>query len=445
MKTIKVFAAALFVITLIFSNSVRLQADQLNRADKDRQDPKVELGKLLFFDKILGGNKNVSCATCHHPLCSTGDGLSLPVGQGGRGLGMTRDNGAGPSAVRERVPRNAPSVFNLGLATFTTMFWDGRVQVDSSFSSGFNSPAGNNLPSGLINVLAVQAMFPVQSSPEMAGYPGENEIADASAQGKLAGKGGAWDLLANRLRQIPAYVNLFIKAFPHVHAAGDITFVDAANAIAAFEAQMGQAQDSPYDHYLRHEEGAMSQEAQAGMALFYGSAGCSNCHQGTLQTDMKFHSIAMPQIGPGKGDGPSKHEDYGRERVTNDPADLYRFRTPSLRNVITTGPWGHDGAYNTLDAMIRHLTNPAHYLEVYNTNQAVLPSRSDLDAIDFQVQQDRKIRAAIAASSEIKRIDLSHEEIFSLIEFLRALSDPRCLDLRKFVPEEVPSGLPVRD
>ncbi len=83
---------------------------------------KVELGKFLFYDKILSGNKNTSCATCHHSLTDTGDGLSLPVGEGGQGLGVTRNIGERQHAIVERVPRNAPPVFNLGAKEFTAQF-----------------------------------------------------------------------------------------------------------------------------------------------------------------------------------------------------------------------------------------------------------------------------------------------------------------------------------
>ena len=74
---------------------------------------KIELGKMLFFDKILSGNRNISCATCHHALTDTGDGLSLSLGEGAAGLGMTRHPGDEVTGVRERVPRNAPHLFNL--------------------------------------------------------------------------------------------------------------------------------------------------------------------------------------------------------------------------------------------------------------------------------------------------------------------------------------------
>lgn len=155
---------------------------------------KVQLGKFLFLDKILSGNQNISCATCHHPLAATGDGLSLPVGEGGQGLGITRNTGLGDDAIYERVPRNATPLFNLGATSMTAMFHDGRVEVNLQATSGFHTPAGDDLPVGILdNVLAAQAMFPVTSAAEMAGQPGENSIADAAAADNLAGSGGVWE------------------------------------------------------------------------------------------------------------------------------------------------------------------------------------------------------------------------------------------------------------
>ena len=406
---------------------------------------KVTLGNLLFFDKILSGNKNISCATCHHPFGGTSDGLSLPVGEGGRGFSVARNTGTGAEAVPERVPRNAPHVFNLGAKEFTRMFHDGRVALDPSQASGFQSPAGDDLPSGLDNPLAVQAMFPVTSGTEMAGQDGENVIGTSAAAGILSGPGGVWDLLAQRLRDIPEYVTLFEAAFDDIDDAAGITYVHAANAIAAFEAVAWRADNSPFDHYLGGANDAMSGEALAGMRLFYGRAGCADCHSGTFQSDQEFHAVAMPQIGPGKGHGPSGHEDFGREAETEDPADRFKFRTPTLRNVELTGPWGHAGAYNSLEAVVRHHLDPVFHLEHYDPAHAVLPSRLDLDLIDFVVQRDPVLRSAIAAANELPSRAMSDQQVEDLIAFLRALTDPASIDLRIDVPRSVPSGLTVFD
>ena len=403
---------------------------------------KVELGKLLFFDKLLSGNKNISCATCHHALTDTGDGLSLGIGEGGLGLGVARDTGSGDDAVHERVPRNAPHVFNLGAREFERMFHDGRVEVDSTQPSGFRSPAGDDLPVGLDNVLAAQAMFPVTSPTEMAGQVEENLVANAAVKGNVR---RVWNLLAARLRGNSIYVDLFKMVFADVDDAADITYVHAANAIAAFEGLAWRSDNSPFDQFLRGDNGALSPNAKRGMGLFYGRAGCSSCHTGKFQTDHEFHSVAMPQVGPGKGDGASGLEDFGRERVTGAPAARYQFRTLSLRNVALTGPWGHDGAYNDLREMVNHQLQPVEALHNYDPDQAVLPYRADLNAIDFELLDNAAVMSAIANANELAPRELSETDIDRLMDFLWALTDPTSTDLRSDVPEGVPSGLSLAD
>jgi len=404
---------------------------------------KEELGRLLFFDKILSGNQNISCATCHHPLTATTDWLSLPVGEGGVGLARTRSTGAG---VLERVPRNAPHVFNLGAAEFRTMFHDGRVQEDAGAPGGFFSPAGADLPSGLDNALAAQAMFPVTSPTEMAGRDGDNPVADAAAAGDLP---AVWGMLADRLRGIDGYVERFVAAFDDVGAAEDITFVHAANAIGAFEAAAFRADRSPFDRYLRGDRNAMTVDARRGMRLFYGRAQCSGCHAGVFQTDHRFHAIGVPQIGPGKGDNLPGYDDglddFGRERVSGLEQDRFRFRTPTLRNVVATGPWGHDGAYNDLAAMVRHHLDPWSALDSYDPAQTVLPPDDVLAPTDFACYEDPVRRAAVMSAIEIEPVALDTRELADLLAFLEALTDRGFHGLRDAIPMEVPSGIPVAE
>lgn len=434
----------LTVITLFTAFSTTGMA-QLSSA-KDNNVSK--LGKFLFFDKILSGNQNISCATCHHPFAGLGDGLSLPVGAGGTGLGVTRETESKPNqAIIDRVPRNAPHIFVIGDSEFTDMFHDGRVAVDATKSSGFLSPAGENLPTGLKSLLAAQAMFPVTSAAEMAGQPGENTIANAAAQGDLAGPDGVWAQLANRLQNNAEYVQLFIDAFDDVNVATDINFVHVANAIGEFETTTWRCDNSPMDQFLRTGSlDTVSPKVLRGGDLFYGKANCSSCHSGVYQTDQKYHAIAMPQIGPGKGDGSDGHDDFGRERVTKEPTDRYKFRTPTLRQVAFTGPWGHAGAYNSLEAVVRHHLNPVDALNNYDPTQALLVSRNDLDQIDFIVHNDPSRRAAIASANTLEPIELTNSEISDLLEFLTiALTDTSCTDLRIDVPKHLPSGLPIAD
>ena len=411
---------------------------------------KVALGKALFYDKILSGNGNTSCATCHHPLAGTGDGLALPVGEGGKGLGVTRDTGSGSDAIHERVPRNAPHVFNLGAKEFAVMFHDGRVTVDNSQPSGFTSPAGEQLPLGLDNPLAVQAMFPVTSATEMAGQAGENSVANVAAEGFLAGENGVWDLLAQRLRAIPEYVALFQDAYPgQISTADDIQFKDAANAIAAFEATAWRADNSSFDQYLRGDKHVLSKQEKKGMKLFYGKANCGSCHRGKFQTDQGFHAIAMPQVGPGKGHNSEGYddgrEDFGREAVTGSVNDRFRFRTPTLRNIALTAPYGHAGAFDTLEAVVRHHLSPVDSLFNYDISQVRMPSRADLDEQDFVVMNDDWRIEQIVQRNELASVDLDEEEFAELMSFLHTLTDSAFLDDRHNVPSSVPSGMTLAE
>lgn len=443
---------------------------------------KVELGRLLFFDKLLSGNRNISCATCHHPELGTSDGLALPLGEGPRGLGEHRRPGESKAeGVLERVPRNSPALFNLGAREFQRMFHDGRVEVDENgyYDSGFVTPMKWKFPEGLDNALAAQALFPVTSPTEMAGQQGENDVANARALNNVAAAGGVWDEIATRLREFPEYVDLFRAAFPElVESKDDVTMVLAANAIAAFEAVAFRADRSPFDAFLRGQ-GELSRAQTKGMQLFYGKAGCSDCHSGKFQTDHDFHAIGMPQIGPGKADGFDADywsrtgikafvEDFGRGRVTVRTEDRYKFRTPSLRNVTLTGPWGHDGAYKSLEAVVRHHLDPLRALSRYELDDDHLSpigallefgargSRLEMNwvrpkrlvgilARDGWIQDHDELRGRIADANELEGRDLSENEVHDVIAFLGALTDPSSEDLMHEVPARVPSGLPIDD
>ena len=463
MKTFKLNATSLAAALLCVSGTVAM-ADVPDPTHDFRTPSaeKVELGRVLMFDKILSGNENISCGTCHHSLADTGDGLSLPVGEGGKGLGVTRNVSAGTAdEIVERVPRNAPPVFNLGDESFHTFFHDGRVTTvgGKKFPSGCKTPAGQNLPDNLENVLACKAMFPVTSATEMAGQLGENSVADAAAAGNLAGPGGVWEQLAQRLQNNPEYVDMFIAAFPkgknHVNKASDITYAHAANAISAFEGVAWRADNSPFDQYIRGDEGAMSDNAKAGMDLFYGGDGnqaCADCHSGLYQTDLSFHAIAMPQIGSGRGsNSPGKtggHEDFGREQVTGDPDDTLKFRTPTLRNVALTAPYGHGGAYDKLRAIVEHHMDTVGSLYAYNSNrQAILPTHPTLDAENYAAMDDPDRVDFIAAHNELDPFNYSAEDVDRILDFLNALTDQGTIDLRsdQDVVNGVPSGLPLDD
>ncbi len=397
----------------------------------------VALGRLLFYDPILSGSKDVSCATCHHPKMATADALSLGLGDGAVGLGPDRvvDPDNRPEV---RIPRNAPALFNLGAAEFTVFFHDGRLEQDPTKPNGIRTPLGEDMAQGFDSALSAQAMFPVLSADEMAGHYVENDVAKAIRQGFITGKGGAWNIISRRVGAIPEYTTRFDNV---IGADAKITFPEISNAIAAFIADEWRADQSPFDQYLR-DRTPMSDAAMAGMEMFYGKAQCSTCHSGQFQTDHGFHAIAMPQIGPGKSARFESHaRDTGRMRVTGDPADAYAFRTPSLRNVALTAPYGHSGAYATLRDVIAHHSDPVASLKTYDLSQTVLPHLPEAD--DRWVLDRSAEIEAIAAANSLNPVPLSDADIDVLIAFLNALTDDTSLRAGSGVPASVPSGLEV--
>lgn len=392
---------------------------------------KVRLGQALFFDKILSGNQNISCQTCHSPLTFTGDGLSLSKGQGGSGLGQLRSAPLDENGDPILIPRNATDVFNRG--DMTVMFWDGRVSRNEDGT--FTSPAGSQLPDGPDSALAVQAMFPVTSRDEMRGSAGDNEVGDV-ADGQFT---AIWSALMTRLLAIPEYRTLFAAAYPDVPQDA-LSFAHAGNAIAAFEIEHWTFDNSPFDRYLRGDESALSVAAKRGAVLFYGKAQCAECHSGTLLSDEKFHNRCVPQIGPGKGDGADGAWDFGRQRVTGDAADQFMFRTPPLRNVAVTGPWMHDGAYVTLESTVRHQLDPRAGGEGYDAS-ALTNEMTNV----YRGEQMGEIVAA-AQPDDVKAVELTDAQVADIVAFLEALTSPSVGDMAiRDVPERVPSGLPLAD
>ena len=397
----------------------------------------VLLGRDLFFDPILSGNRNISCASCHDATFGSSDGVSLSLGEGAHGRGMLRTGVPGLDEPR-RLARNTPSLFNLGAFEFTVLMHDGRVEADPTTRFGFRLPEGRFLERPVPSALAAQALMPLVAADEMAGHPGENPVADAVAADNITGLGGAWDLLARRVADTPEYRQRFAWLLGQgepLHA------VDIARVLSDFITYEFRASDSPFDAFLRGDDRALSNDALRGMAVFYGKGNCASCHSGPFQTDHQFHAIGVPQIGPGKAHGP-KTADHGRAAITNSPDDAYRFRTPSLRNVVLSAPYGHSGAFGTLESMIRHHLDAMTSLAEYTGDAALFPqSGAPQDMLGAMADFDEVLN--IAAAIEIAPVALSDAEISALMSFMDALSDPISSTGRLGPPKQLPSGLPL--
>lgn len=398
------------------------------------------LGQLLFYDPILSGNRGTSCATCHHPAFGTSDGVSLSLGDGGIGLGP--DRRVDPDNIPEsRIPRNSPALFNLGANEFSVLFHDGRLEADASRPGGIRTPLDADMVVGFASILSAQTMFPVLSRDEMAGSYSENEIGKLVRQGRITGVGGAWDALARRVANIPGYADSFVAVYPHVRGPDDIAFTDISNAIASFVSYEWRSDSAPFDGVLRGEI-QLEGPSQDGLEIFYGTGGCGVCHSGPFLTDHRFHVMAAPQIGPGKSATFEDHtRDDGRFRVTGHENDRFAFRTPSLRNVVLTAPYGHAGAHADLTTFVQAHADPARGLANYDRAQAVLP---EFAGDDFAILDDQQQVQTIVTAIKIQPVVLSQYDIAAIVAFLYTLTDPISVTGRLGVPDTVPSGLDVQ-
>lgn len=254
---------------------------------------KEELGRLLYWDPVLSGTKDVACVSCHHPDLGYADGIDFSQGVGGAGLGPNRTGG-----VKTR--RNAPTVLNTAFNGINNngvyspetapMFWDNRAES-----------------------LEGQALLPMLSKEEMRG----DNIADSVII----------DTIIQRLNAIPEYVSKFEEAFGD----NEINQERILAAIATFERGI-VANNSPFDKYMRGDVTAMTNFEIQGMNAFI-QVGCADCHGGPMFSDYELHTIGVSDnINP---------PDRG---ATNQ----FDFRTPTLRNLNLTAPYMHNGIHATL-------------------------------------------------------------------------------------------------
>ena len=418
-----------------YADETRLSPSDFHYADPK----KAKIGQLLFYDKILSGNQNISCGTCHHHDFGSSDGQSLGIGEGGSGMGKNRTAGVGADRIKKRIPRNATGLWNIGHKSIRNLFHDGRLEVSDLYQNGFNSPAEEWLPDGLDTIVAAQAIFPMVAQFEMAGNPKENEIAGAIHDRIDA----AWPILAKRVRVIPEYGDMFVDAFDNIYSADQVTIVEIAQALGDFINLEWQSYDTPYDDFVAGKS-ALAEDAERGRRLFFGRANCASCHSGPLFTDQGFHALGLPAFGPGRTRRfDPMPRDVGRMGKSDDLADAYRFRTPSLRNVALTAPYGHNGAYPTLEGIIRHHADPIDMRKKWTRDMAQLPNVPWLQEIDFVIQSDIREMARQDAAIDIKPMSLSDRDIADLVAFLNSLTDYRAKERPLGRPNSVPSGLPV--
>ncbi len=319
----------------------------INEPDDNPSTPrKVELGRLLFFDPILSGSNDISCASCHHPDFGLADGLPRAAGFGGSGAGPERSGGVA-------LARNTMSLWNVAYSY--NLFWDGRA-----------------------GTLEEQSLVPLTHADEMGGADTVVMLAELNA--------------------IPEYVDLFEGAF------GDgVSLENVQRALAAFERSL-VSDDAPFDRYAADNLEALSPAQLRGLALFRSAAlRCFECHvSGTFGSDT-FRITGVPDV-----DG--FPHDAGRAAVAADAGDG-AFKVPTLRNIVLTAPYMHNGVFSTLEEVI----------DFYSRGAGRQFGNESVDPL-------------------VRPFELDAQQQADLIAFLTALTDESGLPQ---IPEAVPSGLPV--
>jgi len=357
----------------------------LDPSNRVADDPEAAaLGEAIFFDRRFSANGRVSCATCHQPELAFTDGLAR-----GEGIG--------------EVPRSTMTV--LGTAHSSWLFWDGRK--DSQWA---------------------QALGPLENAAEHGGNRGmyahlvaeHYRAAYESVFGPLPdlGDGGRFPAMAGPVSDPVASTN-WDAMLPADRDAVTAVYVNIGKAIAAFERGLMPG-PSRFDRFVeallaenRAGATALTDEEVAGLRLFIGPAGCTNCHSGPLLTNQGFHNTGVPPVprrepdqGRSEGIGLVQHDEFnclGRWsdansddcvaiRFLRDDAEAFvgAFKPPSLRNIAETGPYMHAGQISSLIDVLRHY---------------------------------RGAPAAAAGHSELEPLALTDEQLAQLEAFLRSLTE----------------------
>jgi len=424
-----------------------------NRTIPDIADPKPQLGMDLFFSKSLGGDFDSACVACHHPVLGGGDNLSLPIGVEADtpdllGIGRTNFNAENNPDGGPAVPRNAPTTFNTALWD-SFQFHDGRVEsldktpgANGSGAAGIrtpDSPLGVADPLSGSNLVQAQARFPVTSNEEMKGFK-HTGYTNQTIRELLAGRLGGYGAEEYSLIDTNHWLEKFQIALENPNGTAEelITEQNVSMLIAEYERSQTFV-NTPWNRYVNGEQSAISKKAKKGAILFFtsseqGGANCSSCHSGDFFSDESFHNVAMPQIGPGKGDGSDGSKDFGRARETGLAEDMYAFRTPSLINVEVTGPWSHAGSYTTLNAVVKHHLNARKAINHYDEQQLTQADIRNLDQMTANTKE-----ALHAENFALETLSLSNHQVDQLVAFLKTLTDP-CTQDRECLGQWIPDS-----
>ncbi len=256
----------------------------------------IRLGQHLFYDPILSADSTMSCASCHFPEKAFTDGLAVSTGI---------DNIPGT--------RSSMSIINLTFV-HSGLFWDGRAKT-----------------------LEEQALMPVEDPIELH---------------------HDWINIEEELKEHPTYPAMFRKAFG-IESTDEITKELAGKAIAQFE-RIIVTPNSRYDS-LQAGLSLYTDLELMGEGLFFDDdpdlpdAECNHCHNSPMMTSDDFFNNGLQPAGDDL-----QFLDNGKGKITMNIADNGKFRAPTLRNIMLTAPYMHDGSLETIDDVLDHYNSGGH-------------------------------------------------------------------------------------
>jgi cytochrome c peroxidase len=352
----------------------------------------IKFGQVLFNEKELSGNQEVSCATCHDPNKKFSDNQELSEGMGLAG-------------------RHTPSI--VGMAYSAYQFWDGRA--DSLWAQALG-PLENPMEHGINRtevVRTIKRLYANEYEKHFGSITDFDNGEDVPASASPLGDATAQQNWKNMTSSSRTAVNR--------------AFVNIGKAMAAYVRTLSP-KTTRFDQFVKaleqeNTEIIFNTNELAGLKLFIGKANCITCHNGALFTDQQFHNTGIPE-------NPAAPIDYGRleglkqlignefncRSAYSDAApdqclalakaeldilesdvnseninkNVAAFKTPGLRNVAQTMPYMHNGQLKNLKQVL------GHYNEAPNGKLGV---------------------------SQVQRISLSTQELFQLERFLETLND----------------------
>lgn len=367
--------------------------DPLNLITKE----KVELGKLLLHETATGGEPKIdemkatySCASCHQVAAGFSSGLRQGIGECGIGFGVNGDsrviNTNVPIDSVDMQPLRSPTLLNV--AYQDVMLWNGQFG-----GTGTNAGTESNWTDIQENFLGFQGVE-VQA---------------------LKGQDVHRILVDEDFVNTFGYKEMFDLAFGDIAENQRYTTTNAALAIAAYERTL-LANKSPWQEWLKGDYNAMSDGEKKGAITFFGKGKCYECHTGPALNDKKFHAFGMGDFDNSNKALVLDTEAFekvkkGRGGFTKNPEDNYKFKTPTLYNIVDNGFYGHGGTFTSIRDVI-----------VYKNEGT--PQSNEVTAENLAIQ--------------FGTTNLTDEEIDNLTAFIEnSLRDP---NLIRYVPENLKSG-----